>query len=1159
MFLINSALSTSSPEIYTNNLREILNSLEVWKDIQLGTNGATNLWTLFPAGVFYLFIDLFLNLDGQILQMLFVSIFFFVGFKGAYSLFARMFGRSQPFALYATSIFYMYNIIVGRMVGGAYPFLISYAFLPIFLSYFIRYTQEKRKRDIAICGLALAMVFGPNLVFGFVALFAAGLYVIYGMITENFKFIKNLIPLFISFIFSVFLIAWWFIPSFLLTRVAADDVATVINSEDFYNLDTGPTNLLRSLGDWAFFSGHMGTPYVHYASSFLKNPLVVLGGFIPFLALMWGLSRKNVRQNKLIVYAGLLTIPTLFIIGGTHKEWVTSGIMKYAFSNVGQLLIFRNTYKFSVLVIIGFCIALYYALAKVQAKNYPKLLKAGLLLLLFAPAFPLYFNSSASNTSLVDAFPSYWHDSAEYLNGSNIQRALLLPDQYFSVFNWNGETKSLGGGFEAALYDFPVVQNTCAGCAIQRSHDLIKEMTVSFEEPSYAKLLQLAGISHIIQRNDYDASFYGVKNANAIDSILATRDNINETDKFGELTVYEVDSPYPQIYSPSEIVINNSGEPFSLLDNIDTKNRLSVIDSKDAKPSLKSVATTSYDSLFHDIEKLTVSDTAIQDNYESAIDEEQSLSVKLSNPIFALNNPDTSVNVLTDSGDEPKSITTPGISFDEETAKPEDYVLSEKMIDSAAFRGVSEGQAGNCRPSGTKVDLSSAQLKDPKYEGIELSASNDLACVTIKPKKIELDNNYLMWFDYKIDDGSYFGYCVSFDGATCKKKELLIGEQDVWKRHYVEFSTKNNAKLGASTLFFYAPGFVDGEQSTVQYANIEGYKVEKSPEIYVQRDETFKSATYDYPYETIDHEIVPDADMSGSDWQTKPSSCSLVLETSTYNTSILQEDGDDVLQLDSRDTLACTNGQPFTVENDATYVLEINSRVLDGKEFSYCILVGSECLVRNIVKTESRDWQTYRFLVNLRNQTNGEVRFYLYGSSVDSTSKVQFSKVSLKQLASYDIPRFGVTSTTDRQLGQLEITDAGKSGRSQYSFKAKAEPGTQAMAAFLESFSTAWSLYINGKEISQDQHLPVNYFANGWLLDIDSICGAGACSKDAEGKYLLEANLYYKPQQILKPSITVSAVSYVLIGGFAIVSPERIRSLRRTITRSRKEKEVVGD
>ncbi len=1150
LFLVNSALSTSSPEIYTNNLSEITQSLEVWKDIQLGTNGATNLWTLFPAGIAYLAVNAVVNLDGQILQMLYVTVFFFIGFKSAFSLFSKLFGRQHTFALFVASIFYMYNIIVARLVGGAYPFLMSYAFIPLFLSYFIGYTQEKRKRDIAISALALAMVFGPNLVFGFVALFAAGLYVVYGMIVENMKFIKNLIPLFISFFLSVLLIAWWFLPSFLLTRVAADDVSTVINSEDFYNLDTGPTNILRSLGDWAFFSGHQGTPYVHYASSFLKNPLVIFGGFLPFLALIWALTRKNIRVNKQIIFAALLTIPTLFIIGGTHKEWVTSGIMRFAFDNVSGLLIFRNTHKFSVLIIIAFCIAIYLAIVRLQTKPYPKVISYAFLLLLFLPAFPLYLNTSASDGSLIDAFPSYWEKSAETLNSQNVQKALLLPDQYFSVFNWNGETKSLGGGFEAALYDFPVVQNTCVGCAIQRSQDLIEQMTVGFEEPNYAKLLQIAGISHIIQRNDYDAGFYGVKNAKAIDTILATRDNINEQEKFGELTVYQVDSAYPNIYSPTEMVINNSGEPFSLLDNLDTSKQVAVIDSNDVKPSLTEVATTSYDSLFHDITKVKVSEKSVEDSFASAIDEEQNLSVKLSNPIFALNNPDSNINI-TSSESRAQSMPTPGITFDAATARPEDYVLTESMIDPTVFSGVPDGPAGNCRPSETGAILNKSKLTEPGYEGIELSADKDLACITIKPRKIELNNNYLMWFDYKIVDGNYFGYCMSFDGATCKKKELLVGEKGQWKRHYVEFSTKNNAQLGASTLFLYAPGFTDGVHSTVQYANIEGYLIDKSPEVYLQKDETFKKATYDYPYETIDYEVVPDAEMTGSDWQLNPSSCSLVLDTSYFNTEQLNIGGDDVIQLESRDTLACTNGGTFPVENDATYVLEIKNRVLEGKEYGYCILVGSECLIRNQVKTDSSDWRTDRFLVNLKNQTNGEVRFYLYGSDSDPVSKVQFSKISLKQLKSYDIPRFGVSSSTEQKLTQLNITKSSKTGRSRYGVEGTAEPGSHSVLAFLQSYSTAWSLYVNGVEISQDQHIPLNYFANGWLIDVDSICSGGRCSKDAEGNYIINADIMYKPQQILKPSIMISAASYVLVGGFAVVDPKAIRRYSSRLKRGK--------
>lgn len=1156
LFLVNSALSTSDPELYTNNVHELTHSLEVWRDAQLGTNGATGLWTLFPAGIVFLFIDATLKLDGQILQLLYVSVFFFIGLKGAFSLFSRLFGSKNTFALFVASIFYMYNIIVARIVGGAYPFLMSYAFIPIFLSYFIKYTQAKQKRDIAICGLTLAMIFGPNLVFGFVALFAAGLFIIYGMIVENFKFIKNVFPLMISALISLLLIAWWFLPSFLLTKVAADDVATVINSEDFYNLDTGPTNLLRSLGDWAFFSGHQGTPYVHYASHFLKNPLIIFGGFLPFLALLWVLTRKNIDKYKQILFAALLFIPTMFIIGGTNKEWVTSGVMCLAFEKVSSLLIFRNTYKFSVLVIIAFCIAIYFAISRLQAKPSSKIVKYGFIVLLFLPAFPLYLNSSASDRSLIDEFPNYWQESADTLNSQNVQKALLLPDQYFSVFDWNGETKSLGGGFESALYDFPTVQNTCKGCAIERSQRLIQELTLGFQEPNYAKMLQLSGISHIIQRNDYDAGFYGVKNAQAIDPILATRDNINKVEEFGQLSVYAVDNPYPNIYSPSKVVINSSDEIYSVFEGIDTSENYAVFDDADIKDSLSGIATTTYDSLFHDLSNIEITETSLSDNFSTALSDEQVLSVKLANPIFSLNNPQSNFEIT---GNVQKSqiLPTPGFSFDEAVAQSSDYVLGEKMIGPEAFSRIPEGPAGNCRPSAENAVLNRKPVIQEGYIGLEITADKDLACTTIKPEKIELDKDYLFWFDYKITSGDYFGYCVSFDGGTCKKKEILVGEPGVWHRYYIEFSTKNNAQLGASTLFFYAPAFNQNSASTVEYANIEGYEILRQPEVYLQKNESFSSANYSYEYKTLEHELVPDSELTGSEWTLDNNTCGLVLDSSIHKTSISNENNDDYLELESFNTLSCTGGAPFSLENDAMYVLEIDRRVLEGDKYGYCLLVGGECLVRDFVRVDSNNWETDRYLVNLNNQTNGQVRLYLYGSDDRDYSKVQFKKASIRQLASFDIPKFGVSSTADQTISQLEIQSANKTGRSEYSVVASAEPNSRAMLVFLQSYSTAWSLDINGMEIPQSSHVPTNYFANGWVLDIQEICGSNNCEKDEDGNYILIAKIVYKPQQILPPSILISASSYFIVISYVVISSQKknvFRPWKNKAASTRKER-----
>ncbi len=1158
LFLINSSITSSgSADIYTGNVEGILNYIEVWNPAQFGMNGAVSLWNLFPAGIVFLAVDALVNLNGQILQLLYISFCFFVGFKAAFALFNRLFSASFPLATFVAAVFYMYNSVVARMLGGTFNFLSSYAFTALFLNMFIKYIQERNKRDLIISAMALAMVFGPNLVFGFVALFGASIYVLYGMLIHGFKFAKNYVPLGVSFVMSIFLIAWWFLPSFLLTRVAADDVATVINSEDFYNLDTGPLNLIRSLGDWSFFSGHKGVPYVQYASHFLKNPIVILGSFIPFLILVWAVSRKNIRKNKQALFAVMLFIPTIFIIGGTNKEWVTSGFARYAFDSVSSLLIFRNTYKFSVLIVIAFSIGIYLAIKHMIEKGSPKPRLYVLIFLILAPAFPLVLNMSASKNSLVDEFPHYWHESAEALNNDDVSRALLLPDQYFSVFNWNGETKSLGTGFESALYDFPLVQNTCVGCAVQRSQDLIQELTLGYEEPAYAKLLRLAGISHIIQRNDYDAGFYGVKNAQAIDTILATRDNINKVKEFDKLSVYKVDSPYPLIYSPKSIVVNNSNEPFSILENTNTEEQFAVVDSVDAKESLAQVATTSYDSLFYDINKVRTSETQIIDEFKTALSVDQNLSVELTNPLFALSNPDSNITI-SDDVDREEILTSPGVSFDQNLAQESDYLLGEKMIDSNVFKNIPEGPAGDCRPSGEPVVMSKNTFESEGYVGLEISAEENLACVTVKPSKIELNNDYLMWFDYKIDAGNYFGYCMSFDGATCKKKDILIGEPGVWKRHYIEFSTKNDAKLGSSTLFFYAPAFAESSTSTVQYANVEGYQVMQKPRVFLQKNETFKASTYSYDYKTIDYELVPDSEMTGEFWNTDENACGLVSETSTFKTNQLKENGDDIIELESFKALACTNGEPFSVENDATHVLEIDRRVLQGAEYGYCILVGGECLIRNQPKVEDNEWGVDRFLINLNNQTNGQVRLYLYGSESDINSKVQFRNISLKQLSSLDIPKFGVSSSTDETLNQLNNIEFNKSGPSEYTATAKADAKGKSMLIFLQSYSSAWTLVVNGQEIPESEHIPMNYFANGWILDANEICKS-TCETDENGMVILHAKITYKPQQILLPSIGISAVSYILLGTYVALERDRRRAtfvwIRQNVFGKRAKKE----
>ena len=38
------------------------------------------------------------------------------------------------------------------------------------------------------------------------------------------------------------------------------------------------------------------------------------------------------------------------------------------------------------------------------------------------------------------------------------------------------------------------------------------------------------------------------------------------------------------------------------------------------------------------------------------------------------------------------------------------------------------------------------------------------------------------------------------------------------------------------------------------------------------------------------------------------------------------------------------------------------------------------------------------------------------------------------------------------------------------------------MLAFLENYDSHWKAFVNGKPISEDNHVVVNAFANGWMI-----------------------------------------------------------------------------
>lgn len=119
------------------------------------------------------------------------------------------------------------------------------------------------------------------------------------------------------------------------------------------------------------------------------------------------------------------------------------------------------------------------------------------------------------------------------------------------------------------------------------------------------------------------------------------------------------------------------------------------------------------------------------------------------------------------------------------------------------------------------------------------------------------------------------------------------------------------------------------------------------------------------------------------------------------------------------------------------------------------------------------------------------------------------------------------------QIGTLQAPDSFSwQETSPTSYVAKAKSNSEFMLVFLESYDTHWEAFVNGSPISENNHVEVNDFANGWLVN-------------ATGN--LTITVVYETQNLLTASVAASAILPTLLVVFLV--RKNIREIAHNVLR----------
>lgn len=822
-------------DFFIPDTHKALSALYSWSSYNFGYNQINQLWRLFPLGVLYFIFNQLLRIPTHITQFFFLTGLYLTGFFSFYTLTRKtlkLHNNSWPALIGAA--FFVFNTYTLTQLTNSYLLIIPYMLLPLQIGLMIKGLERKQILRYAILSALLnAGVFGVNLVFDFISVFLLISYGAWIVFIEKKVLLKSLVKfLSLMILFTVAFTAWWAGP--MIVSSIADKATTkyVLTSESFYNLDSSVSKVLRGLGDWGFFSGQKGLPYNSFASNYKNNPFILAAGFLITAIFLstYALERRRVH-SRLALYFTIIIILLLPFIGGTNPSWPTHSLLTWLFNHVQYLTIFRNTYKWMSLVMLSGAILLVIFLHSLERhkttiryhKNTYPIIAVGVTILIVLNAWPYFVGQVFSSRSEIDALPNYWNQAAAQINRSLPSagsRILLLPNQYFPVFQWPMGVKSFYSSLEATIFDPPVVNNTCIGCSQYHTDLLLRYIYKNLSQPNIFKLAGELGLSHVLERNDYNSAYYDVETPSQIKAIMSATQDAALTKNFGKLDLYTIDSKLvsSRITSPNRIIgIDQLSDSLGVFNDFNTSGRkTNLFLTTDKLPRDKNTLENS--NYYHGLFSSEKAKVELDQITESLSIQAGEYNVFQKKPFESLQNRAFSV----DKSGKKQSLSNTSIKSEGGEVTIGTSLIREKgnLLPNGSFeQGLWQAKVGDCQLADPRANISMKIINDHTVgqKALELRAEADNACTYSSAiVNFVTSKDYVLGLDYKIIKGQKAGFCI-WDGQSCIRTQDLTQADNKW--HHIEAVVEPQMTSKQLTVFLYAPSTPD-MPATVRYDNV---------------------------------------------------------------------------------------------------------------------------------------------------------------------------------------------------------------------------------------------------------------------------------------------------------------------------------------------------
>lgn len=468
----------------------------------------------------------------------------------------------------------------------------------------------------------------------------------------------------------------------------------------------------------------------------------------------------------------------------------------------------------------------------------------------------------------------------------------------------------------------------------------------------------------------------------------------------------------------------------------------------------------------------------------------------------------------------------------------------EDVLGNLSFEKSGNFQAGDAsvgRGGASKINTKISSDSSEGKRSLLLESQNHLAYYKVTLPIREKSHTYYLSFDYKNVQGLAPSFSVYENGLN---KSLIFGQlsqENTWTTASVSFSPDTEAT--SIDLYFYTDS-ESGRRSQNLFDNIALYK----------ENEVVTHAVYFDSYERS---------VNGADLPTKEildSNRNISIKNSSFEDEGLSgwnfgdasvgkggdpeikysfvssgTDGQRSVQLNSKNHTAYISKRILDSDLDASYQISFDYKHLSGNNPSFAVWQSgaNKSSPSGILQSSTKDWSHFETLFTPDVGATGAYLYFYTSSSNGEESINLFDNVKLEKVSrikNYLIP----ISNSSYSSPNLTVENINEINPSLYKITVK---GNKGLLVLNESFHSGWSAYVdtenrtkitsnldllnmNIRPISEESHVMVNGFANGWVVN----------NQKTDGEY--QIILEFVPQRWFYLGLLISGTTLVLCLGY---------------------------